>query len=240
MPKVLVCIPTHNEAGSILELLWRIFDAYPIVDVLVIDDVSSGGTPDLVENRYMNQKGVFVLRRPTKDGLGNGYRVAFQWALSNNYEIVVQMDADLSHDPSDIPLLINSIVLGADLAIGWRYVPGGSVEDWPLRREWLSKFGNHYVGFMLNSKTKDSTSGFRSFSVNNIKKLNLIGTESNGYSFQIETLRRFCRANLLVVELPIKFTNRKFGESKINSRIILEAMIRVTVWCFRDIFGKAI
>ena len=90
----------------------------------------------------MNQKGVFVLRRPTKDGLGNGYRVAFQWALSNNYEIVVQMDADLLHDPSDIPLLINSIVLGADLAIGSRYVPGGSVEDWPLRREWLSKFGN--------------------------------------------------------------------------------------------------
>jgi len=239
MPKVLVCIPTHNEAGSILELLRRTFEAFPIADVLIIDDVSSDGTLDLVESQYFNQMGMFVLRRPTKDGLGNAYRVAFQWALSNNYEIVVQMDADLSHDPSDIPLLVNSIVSGADLAIGSRYVPGGSVEDWPFRREWLSKFGNRYVGFMLRSKTKDSTSGFRSFSVKNIEKLNLIGTESNGYSFQIETLRRFCRANLHVVEVPIKFTDRKFGVSKINARIILEAIIRVTLWGFRDIFSKA-
>ena len=239
MPKVLVCIPTHNEARSISELLRRTFDAYPMADVLVIDDVSSDGTPDLVDNQNLNQKGIFILRRPTKDGLGNAYRVAFQWALSNNYEIVVQMDADLSHDPAVIPLLVGAVVSGADLVIGSRYVNGGTVEDWPKRRKWLSQFGNWYVSFMLNTKIKDSTSGFRCLHVKKIDQLHLIDTKSNGYCFQIETLHRFCRANLQVVEIPIKFTERQFGLSKINFKIILEAMMRVAIWGFHDIFGKA-
>ena len=239
MPKVLVCIPTHNEAGSILELLRRTFDAYPNADVLVVDDVSSDGTPGLIENQYLHQKRVFVLRRPTKDGLGNAYRVAFQWALSNNYEIIVQMDADLSHDPAVIPLLVGAVVSGADLVIGSRYVNGGTVEDWPKRRKWLSQFGNWYVSFMLNTKIKDSTSGFRCLHVKKIDQLRLIDTKSDGYCFQIETWRRFRQANLHVVELPIKFTERQSGISKINFRIILEAMMRVAIWGFHGIFGKA-
>lgn len=130
----------------------------------------------------MNQKGIFVLRRPTKDGLRNAYRVAFQWALSNNYEIVVQMDVDLSHDPAVIPLLVDTLVSGADLVIGSRCVNGGSVEDWPLRRKWLSQFGNRYVGFMLNTKIKDSISGFRCLHVKRIDQLRLFDTKSEGVS----------------------------------------------------------
>jgi dolichol-phosphate mannosyltransferase len=238
MPQVLVIIPTHQEAENIIEVIPRIFLAVPNAHVLVVDDASTDGTPDLAEELDASQGHITVLRRSTKDGLGNAYRVGFAWGLERNFDILCEIDADLSHDPSVLPELISPVALGAQLAIGSRYVPGGAIVGWPKKRLALSRWGNRYVALMLGLAINDATAGFRAFDANIIRTCDLVGTRSDGYMFQVETTYRLVRTGSRIVEIPIVFTERQLGHSKMKSSIVKEALWLVTKWGLRDMLTR--
>jgi dolichol-phosphate mannosyltransferase len=238
MPQVLVIIPTHQEAENIIEVIPRIFLAVPNAHVLVVDDASTDGTPDLAEELDASQGRITVIRRSTKDGLGNAYRVGFAWGLERNFDILCEIDADLSHDPSVLPELISPVALGAQLAIGSRYVPGGAIVGWPKKRLALSRWGNRYVALMLGLAINDATAGFRAFDANIIRTCDLVGTRSDGYMFQVETTYRLVRTGSRIVEIPIVFTERQLGHSKMKSSIVKEALWLVTKWGLRDMMTR--
>jgi dolichol-phosphate mannosyltransferase len=185
MPKILVIIPTHQEAENIVAIIPRILAAVPEAHVLVVDDASTDGTPDLAENLDAGREQITVIRRTTKDGLGNAYRVGFAWGLERDFDILCEIDADLSHDPAVLPELISPVALGAQLAIGSRYIPGGAIVGWPKKRLALSRWGNRYVALMLGLAINDATARFRAFDANIIRKCQLFDTRSDGYKFQI-------------------------------------------------------
>jgi dolichol-phosphate mannosyltransferase len=198
--------------------------------VLVVDDSSPDGTGALADEIAARDPLVSVLHRTEKQGLGPAYAAGFDRALEEGAEIVVEMDADFSHDPNDLPRLIAAIEGGADVAIGSRYVPGGSTPDWPFHRRLISKGGNLYARVMLGMPIRDATAGFRAFDAGSLRLLPYRSAEASGYGFQVEMALRAHQKGLVIVEVPITFRDRARGTSKMGTGIVLEAMRLVTLW----------
>lgn len=232
--RILVVIPTYEEALNISEVLTRVRAAVPQVDVLVVDDNSPDGTAEFARAAGTELGQVDVLVRPKKDGLGNAYRHGFREGIDRGYEVLVQMDADLSHDPAALPSLLAALDDGAEAAIGSRYIPGGSVPHWPWYRRALSKYGNRYACIVLGMSVHDATSGFRAYRVDALKAIDVFGTRAQGYGFQIETAYRVSRSHRRLAEVPITFTDRVRGVSKMSLHVMSEELLLVTWWGIRD------
>jgi dolichol-phosphate mannosyltransferase len=229
---VLVVVPTYNEAENLADMVDALRGLG--VDVLVVDDDSPDGTGDLAEELAAGDASVDVLHRPERTGLGPAYAAGFARALDAGYRIICQMDCDFSHDPADLPRLIEAVDRGADVAIGSRYVVGGGVENWPWHRRWLSAGGNLYARTMLRSAVRDMTAGYRVFRADALKRLDPGSCEASGYGFQVETAWRAGLAGLAIEEIPIVFRDRVAGTSKMDTRIAVEAMWLVTRWGLRS------
>ncbi|PPK62780.1 polyprenol monophosphomannose synthase [Actinokineospora auranticolor] len=229
---VLVVIPTYNERENLEPIIARLHAALPSAHVLVVDDGSPDGTGDLADGLAAADSRVNVLHRTEKAGLGAAYIAGFSWALERDFAVVVEMDADGSHAPEDLPRMLAALG-DADLVLGSRYVPGGRVVNWPKRREFLSKGGNLYARLALGAKVKDITGGYRAFRRAVLEKLKLGTVASHGYCFQIDLAWRTIEAGFTVVEVPITFAERERGESKMSGSIVREAYIRVTKWGLR-------
>ena len=236
--KSLVVIPTYCEAGNIGAALDGVLTTCVDVDVLVVDDNSPDGTAAAVRRHPQYRHRVHLLGRPGKEGLGAAYRAGFAWALEAGYEAVAQMDADLSHPAERLPALLAALRT-ADVAVGSRYVAGGGVRDWPLRRRLISWAGNVYVRLVLGLPVHDVTAGFKAFRAEALARIRVLDSVSNGYCFQIENTWRACRAGLVVAEVPITFTDRGVGESKMSPAIVREALGRVVVWRWRELTGRS-
>ena len=227
-----VVVPTYNEARTIERAVSRIRAAVPEADVLVVDDDSPDGTGRIADELAAADPKVRVLHRAGKEGLGAAYVAAFGWVLARDYDVVVQMDADGSHQPEELPRLIDALA-GADLVLGSRYVPGGQVVNWPRRRELLSRLGNGYTRLLLGIPLRDATGGYRAFRADTLRRIDLEQVASQGYCFQVDTAWRAVRAGLHVVEVPITFVEREEGASKMSGAIVREALWRVTQWGVR-------
>jgi dolichol-phosphate mannosyltransferase len=232
--RVWVTVPTYNESENIELIVRRVRDALPGVQILVVDDNSPDGTADKAEALGSELGGIEVLRRPGKMGLGSAYRAGHAIGVARGYDVMIQIDADLSHDPADLPRLVAAIDRGADLAIGSRYVPGGTVPNWPRHRLALSVWGNRYAAFCLGIGVRDSTAGYRAYRSSILQAMGFETTHSTGYGFQIEMTYRVLNAGGTIEEVPIAFTDRVRGNSKMSWRIIVEAMLLVTWWGLRD------
>jgi dolichol-phosphate mannosyltransferase len=232
--RTLVVLPTYEEADNIAEVLRRLRAAAPHADVLVIDDSSPDGTADIAKAAGHEVGGVEVTIRPGKAGLGSAYRDGFREGLLLGYDVIVEMDSDLSHDPAALPGLLKAVENGADLAIGSRYVPGGSIPHWPLHRRSLSRWGNRYSAWLLRMSVRDSTSGFRAYKADMLRRIDLDAVRADGYGFQVEMAYRVVRLGGHITEVPIEFRDRERGNSKMSSRIVAEALTLVTWWGLRD------
>ncbi|MGI8806445.1 MAG: polyprenol monophosphomannose synthase [Acidimicrobiales bacterium] len=232
--RALVVLPTYQEAENIAEVLRRLRAAAPTADVLVVDDSSPDGTAAIAKAAGHELGGVDVLVRPTKSGLGSAYRAGFAEGLARGYDVLVEMDSDLSHDPARLPALLRAVEAGADLAVGSRYVPGGSIPNWPVHRRFLSRAGNRYADLVLGLSVRDATSGFRAYRAETLRRIDMGSVRADGYGFQIEMAYRVASAEGRIVELPIEFVDRQRGTSKMSFRIIVEALLLVTWWGVRD------
>jgi dolichol-phosphate mannosyltransferase len=230
----LVVLPTYNEALNIAEVLTKARAAVPDAEVLVVDDGSPDGTADLAEELGKELEQIGVLRRPGKAGLGSAYRAGFRIGLDRGLDVMIEMDSDLSHDPAALPLLLAAIDEGADLVIGSRYVPGGSIPNWRLHRRLLSRWGNRYAAAVLNLGVHDCTAGYRAYRATLLNTIDLDAVRADGYGFQIEMTYVVSQAGGKIVEVPISFTDRLRGTSKMSGRIVVEAMVLVTWWGIRD------
>lgn len=228
----LVVVPTYQEAGNVRHVLDAVLAAAD-VDVLVVDDDSPDGTGALVVGHPAYGHRVLLLHRSRRSGLGAAYRAGFAWALRAGYDTVAQMDADLSHPPGALPALLAALE-GCDVVIGSRYVEGGLTRGWSRRRALLSRAGNAYVRHVLDVPVRDATAGFRAFRAAALVALGVVDSESDGYAFQLETTWQAHRRGLVVREVPITFTERAVGASKMSPLIVLEALWRVAVWRWRD------
>lgn len=228
-PRTLVVIPTYNERGSISMLLREVRRLVD-VDILVVDDSSPDGTADAVAHVQASDPAIHLLVRPRRLGLASAYITGFGHAMRHGYDLVFEMDADLSHSPRYIPLFLQEM-READLVIGSRYVPGGDIMDWNWLRHLVSRAGNLYARTILSSHLRDLTSGFKCFRVAALQRFDLSSISSEGYCFQIEMSHLFACNGLRVVEIPIVFEERRAGQSKMSRRIVLEAMVRV--WALR-------
>jgi dolichol-phosphate mannosyltransferase len=232
--RTLVVIPTYDEAANINEVLSRLRAAVPAADVLVVDDSSPDGTADLARATGAELGQIDVLVRPKKEGLGNAYRAGFRVGFDRGYDRLVQMDADLSHDPAALPSLLARLDEGAAGVIGSRYVPGGSIPHWPWHRRALSKWGNRYTNLLLRTQIRDATSGYRAYDANTLESIEIFDTRAKGYGFQIETAYRIARGGGRLDEVPISFTDRVRGQSKMSLSVMLEELGLVTWWGIRD------
>jgi dolichol-phosphate mannosyltransferase len=230
----LVVLPTYNEAENILIVLGKVRDAAPEADVVVVDDGSPDGTADLAEKWGAEHGGLQVLRREAKSGLGSAYRAGFRLGLDQGYEILVEMDSDLQHDPALLPALLHAVEDGADLAIGSRYVPGGAVPGWKLSRRMISQAGNLYAGVVLGMHVRDATAGFRAYRGTALAAIDLDEIKADGYGFQIEMAYTVNGNGGRIVEVPITFGARLRGSSKMSGNIVFEALGLVTWWGLRD------
>lgn len=238
LDRSLVIVPTYNEVDSIGEVAGRLFEAVgPRVDLLVVDDGSPDGTAELVNQMAQGPHPIHLMERSHKQGLGTAYVAGFRWAIERDYDSVVEMDADLSHDPADVPRLLHRLQ-EADLVVGSRYVAGGRVQNWGLVRRLLSLAGNLYARMWLGYGVRDSTSGFRAYKLAALEREDLGSLRSEGYAFQIEMTRRIHLAGGKMIEVPITFVERAKGKSKMSRRIVLEAMWRVTLWGLSDRFRR--
>ena len=231
--RVLVIVPTYNEVENLGPVLARLHAAVPDAHVLVVDDDSPDGTGELAEKLAGRDDRVHVLRRRTKQGLGPAYVAGFRWGRERGYEVLVEMDADGSHAPEQLPGLLAALA-SADLALGSRYVPGGGVTDWPVHRLLLSRAGNRYTRWALRLPLTDATGGYRAARAALIDELPFDDVASQGYCFQVDWAWRAVRAGARVAEVPIIFTERVYGRSKMSGSIVGEALIRVTAWGLRD------
>lgn len=229
--RTLVIIPTYNELENLPLIIGRVHKARPEVHVLVVDDSSPDGTGDLADQLALADPGrVHVLHRTAKDGLGAAYLAGFAWGLARKYSVLVEMDADGSHAPEQLYRLLDAIDEGADLAIGSRYVEGGTVRNWPWRRLVLSKTANTYSRLLLGVGIHDITAGYRAYRREALEKLDLSAVDSKGYCFQIDLTWRTINSGFTVVEVPITFTERELGVSKMSGSNIREAMTKVAQW----------
>ena len=233
-------VPTYNEAESLPILLRELVQLRTDFSFLIVDDSSPDGTAEICEKLKGEIVGLEVLNRPTKSGLGSAYRNGYKVALAKNFDAVIQIDADGSHQVADLAKLLDKFesTTALDLVIGSRWISGGSVLNWSKHRELLSRAANIYSKFMLNLNVLDSTAGFRIYKTSAIRKLELGSIKSEGYCFQIEMTREISRIGGLISEVPITFIERKYGKSKMSGKIVLEAMLRVTNWGLLRIFRK--
>jgi dolichol-phosphate mannosyltransferase len=233
-----IVLPTYNERDNI-ELHLRAVRSLDVpVDVLVVDDDSPDGTADAAEALADELGGISVLRRATKDGLGSAYRAGFAHVLADDYDIVISMDADLSHDPAVIPAMLALIEGGADAVIGSRYIAGGGTADWPTHRRLLSKWGNAYTRTVLGLSANDCTSGYRAYSSAALRAIEPTTTRAEGYAFLTELVRRLDRTGYSIAETPIIFRDRERGKSKMSGRIVVESMWLVTTWAIGDLVRR--
>lgn len=229
---VLVVIPTYNERENITPIIDRLHTSVPKAHVLVVDDGSPDGTGEIADKLAAADERVHVMHRTEKAGLGAAYVAGFQWALDRDYAVIVEMDADGSHAPEDLPRIIDALA-DADLSIGSRYVPGGKTVNWPKSRYMLSWGANLYSRIWLGARVKDMTAGYRAFRRAALEKLKLHNVASAGYCFQIDMTWRVIEAGFTVVESPITFTEREIGQSKMSGAIVREALVRVFKWGLR-------
>ncbi|WP_324277727.1 polyprenol monophosphomannose synthase [Blastococcus brunescens] len=231
--RVLVIVPTYNEVENLEPILDRLRHSVPEAHALVVDDASPDGTGDLAEKLAARDDRVHVLHRSAKQGLGRAYVAGFRWGRENGYDVLVEMDADGSHAPEQLPDLLAALRT-ADLVLGSRYVPGGGVTDWPIHRLLLSRAGNRYTRWALRLPLSDATGGYRAARTELIERLPFDDVASQGYCFQVDWAWRAVRSGARVVEVPITFAERRFGRSKMSGSIVREALVRVTVWGLRD------
>jgi len=230
-PENLVIIPTYHEAQNIKDLILKVWEYCPEIHILVVDDNSQDGTPEIIiDLQQHHSTNLHLIRRASKLGLGTAYLAGFHWALARNYQTVIEMDADFSHNPSTLPYMIAK--LGRYHAvIGSRYVEGGGTENWHPLRKFISRFGSIYARAILAIPLHDLTGGFNGWRREVLEKINIDSIRSEGYSFQIELKYRCHRLGLSMCEIPILFSERREGQSKMSSRIIIEALFRV--WALR-------
>ena len=236
--RVLIVMPTYNERQNLEIMAGRIRESTPEADLLVVDDNSPDGTGDLAEKLAEADPHVHVMHRTEKAGLGKAYLAGFTWALERGYDVIVEMDADGSHRPEDLPRLLAAVADGADGVIGSRWVPGGKVVNWPKKREILSRGANIYTRLMIGFSVKDATGGYRAYKASTLRRIDLSNVESTGYSFQVDITVRIIKAGLRVVEVPITFIERERGVSKMDSAIIREAFWRVFRWGVQSRLGR--
>jgi len=239
--RVVTIVPTYNERDNLPLILDRLFAAVPGVDVLVVDDGSPDGTGEIADQRAATDPRIHVMHRAAKNGLGAAYLAGFSWALERGYDVVVEMDADGSHAPEQLPRLLGAVA-HADLAIGSRYVAGGSVVNWPARRQALSRGANLYARLALGSKIHDMTAGYRAYRADVLRALPLTDVASQGYCFQVDLAWRTMQAGFRVAEVPITFTEREIGTSKMSGSIMTEAFTSIARWGlthrWRQVIGR--
>lgn len=225
----LVIIPTYNESENVERIVDRLRTAVPAVHVLVADDNSPDGTGRLADALAAADEHVHVLHRLGKEGLGAAYLAGFAWGLDHGFDVLVEMDADGSHQPEQLTRLLDALS-GADMVKGSRYVPGGEVVNWPKSREFLSRGGSVWTRLMLGLQLRDTTGGFNAFRSATLRGIGLDNIASAGYCFQVDLTWRAVKAGYRVVEVPITFVEREFGDSKMSQRIVAEALVRTTLW----------
>ncbi|MFD6130258.1 polyprenol monophosphomannose synthase [Streptomyces diastaticus] len=225
----LVIIPTYNEADNLAPVVARVREAVPEAHVLVADDNSPDGTGKIADELAADDERVHVLHRAGKEGLGAAYLAGFRWGLEHDFGVLVEMDADGSHQPEELPRLLTALK-GADLVLGSRWVPGGRVVNWPRSRQLLSRGGSTYSRLLLDVPLRDITGGYRAFRRETLERLGLTEVASQGYCFQVDLARRAVQAGCSVVEVPITFVEREHGDSKMSRDIVVEALWRVTAW----------
>lgn len=231
--RILVIIPTFNELESLPVIIERVRASVPEAHILVADDNSPDGTGRLADEFANRDSHIQVMHRLGKEGLGAAYLAGFAWALQEGYDVVVEMDADGSHQPEQLPRLLDAL-RDADLVLGSRWVEGGGTVNWPKSRQFLSKGGSFYTRVLLGIPLRDVTGGYRAFRADALRKLDLHEVASQGYCFQVDLAWRASQRNLKVVEVPITFVERTAGSSKMSQKIVVEALWRVTVWGFDD------
>ncbi len=234
---VVVLIPTYNERENLPMIVSRLRQAVPEADVLVLDDGSPDGTGAVADQLAAEDDQVRVLHRERKEGLGAAYLAGFAWALDKGYDVLVEMDADGSHQPEQLQRLLVALA-DADVALGSRWVPGGSVVNWPGHRKALSRGGNVYTRVLLGVPIADATGGFRAYRASALRALDLHDVSSQGYCFQVDLVWRAVRRGLRVVEVPITFVERTIGDSKMSQGIVKEALRNVTAWGVRYRLGQ--
>ncbi|MGL4178617.1 MAG: polyprenol monophosphomannose synthase [Dermatophilaceae bacterium] len=232
LERIVVLIPTYNERDTVTSAVRGARGAVPHADVAVIDDASPDGTGDVADELAAADRRVHVIHRTGKDGLGAAYLHGFRWALDRGYDAVVEMDADGSHQPESLPVLL-AAAAGADVVIGSRWVRGGRVVDWPMHRKALSVGGNLYVRLVLGMPVRDATAGFRVYRSAALQTMGLHDVASQGYCFQTDLTWRAVRAGLEVVEVPITFVERQVGASKMSRAVMTESLRRITAWGVR-------
>ncbi len=236
--KILTIIPTYNEAGNVELITARVRAAVPEAHILVTDDNSPDGTGVIADSLADADDHIHVLHRLGKEGLGAAYLAGFTWGIENGFDVLIEMDADGSHSPEQLPLLLDAL-RSADLVLGSRWVPGGSVSNWPKSREYLSRGGNWYTRKALVLPLMDATGGYRAYRTKTLKNIDLDGVGSAGYIFQVDLAYRVIQSGMKVVEVPISFSEREIGTSKMNRSIVTEALWKVTVWGVRERMRKA-
>lgn len=227
--RILVIVPTYNERDALPLIVERIREAVPEADVLVADDNSPDGTGAIADSLAEADPKVRVMHRHGKEGLGAAYIAGFTWGLQNNYDVLVEMDADGSHQPEQLPRLLDAL-RDADLVLGSRWVPGGGTQNWSKGREVLSRGGNIYTRAMLGVPIHDATGGYRAFRADTLRNLDLHTVASQGYCFQVDLAWRTVQRGMTVKEVPITFVERSVGDSKMSRAIVAEALWRVTQW----------
>ncbi len=232
--RVLVIVPTYNERENLPLIVARIRAAVPMAHLVIADDASPDGTGQIADRLAEADDHVQVLHRPGKQGLGAAYLDGFEWGLERGFDVLVEMDADGSHQPEQLPSLLERIDAGADLVLGSRWVAGGTVVNWPKHREVLSRGGNLYTRIVLGIPLRDATGGYRAFHRRALEAMHLGEVESQGYCFQVDLAWRAVRAGLRVDEVPITFVERTQGASKMSQAIVVEALWRVTQWGVRQ------
>ncbi len=234
-----ICLPTYNELENLESMVRELGKILREGDrILVVDDASPDGTGELADELAAELPFVGVLHRPRKEGLGPAYIAGFRRALADGAELVLEMDCDFSHHPAAVPELIAAAEKGADLVLGSRYVPGGSIPNWGATRRFISLGGNIYAQIWLSSRLRDLTGGFKCFRARVLETIDLDAIGSKGYAFQIETTYRVLRAGFKVVEVPISFTDREHGHSKMSKSIVAEAIWKVPALRFRALTGR--
>ncbi|MGC8594959.1 MAG: polyprenol monophosphomannose synthase [Candidatus Kryptoniota bacterium] len=233
--RTLVIIPTYNEAGNIEAIIKGVLEVSLEIDILIVDDNSPDGTANIVEDLSRTEKRLHLICRTKKNGLGTAYVTGFRYAMEHGYDCVIEMDADFSHDPKDI-VKFHKALNDADVVVGSRYASGVSVLNWPMKRLLLSYAGNLFARYVTGVPVCDMTSGFKAFKIDALKKVNLESVRSNGYAFQVEMNVRAFRKGLKIKEVPIVFTERRVGVSKMSKKIVFEAVKIVLILGIGRIF----